>query len=117
MFLVSQGHNPITLAEGLVTAPWQMILARALQGISAAMVFAPALALAGDLAEEGQTGTQLSILSVAFGLGISFGTILSGYAIRFGFVAPFAVGAGLAVLGVFLVQTQVPDMKITSNTY
>ena len=111
------GLAPITLAEGLVTAPWQMILARALQGISAAMVFAPALALAGDLAEEGQTGTQLSILSVAFGLGISFGTILSGYAIRFGFVAPFAVGAGLAVLGVFLVQTQVPDMKITSNTY
>lgn len=108
------GLAPITLAEGLVTAPWQMILARALQGISAAMVFAPALALAGDLAEDGQAGTQLSILSVAFGLGISFGTILSGYAIRFGFVTPFAIGAGLAAIGVVLVRTQVPEIKPSS---
>lgn len=85
-----------------------------MQGISAAMVFAPALALAGDLAEDGQAGTQLSILSVAFGLGISFGTILSGYAIRFGFVTPFAIGAGLADIGVVLVRTQVPEIKPSS---
>lgn len=99
---------PITLAEGLVIEPWQMILARALQGISAAMVFAPALALAGDLAEDGQTGAQLSVLTVSFGLGISFGAVISGYAIRFGFVVPFAIGAVLALLGAVLVQTQVP---------
>lgn len=106
------GLAPITLAQGLVTTPWQMIMARTLQGISAAMVFAPALALAGDLTEEGQAGAQLSVLTVSFGLGISFGTIVSGYAIRFGFVAPFAVGAVMAALGVVLVQTQVPDTKI-----
>lgn len=98
---------PITLLEGLVTAPWQMIVARALQGVSAAMVFAPALALAGDLAEEGQTGAQLSVLTVSFGLGISFGAIISGYAIRFGFIIPFAIGAVLAAMGAVLVQTQV----------
>ncbi len=106
------GLAPITLAQGMVTEPWQMILARALQGISAAMVFAPALALAGDLTEEGQTGAQLSVLTVSFGLGISAGTIISGYTIRFGFITPFAVGAGLAVLGIVLVQTQVPETKI-----
>ena len=105
------GLAPVTLMQGLVTAPWQMILARGLQGISAAMVFAPALALAGDLSDKKQVGAQLSVLSVSFALGISFGTILSGYAIRFGFLAPFAAGAVFALLGSFLVQTQVPGVR------
>lgn len=100
--------GPITFAEGLVTAPWQMIVARALQGICAAAVFAPALALAGDLAKKGQVGAQLSVLTVSFGIGISSGAFLSGYAIRFGFIAPFAVGAVLALLGAILIQTQIP---------
>lgn len=103
--------GPITFAEGLVTTPLQMIIARALQGICAAAVFAPALALAGDLAKKGQVGAQLSVLTVSFGIGISFGTVISGYAIRFGFVAPFAIGAILAVIGAILVQTQVPKDK------
>lgn len=100
---------PTTLAQGVATAPWHMILARAFQGVSAAMVFAPALALAGDLAKKGQEGAQLSILTVSFGLGISFGALVSGYAIRFGFVAPFAFGAVLAVFGIILVKSQVQD--------
>ena len=102
---------PSTMAQGLATVPWHMILARAFQGVSAAMVFAPALALAGDLAQKGQEGAQLSVLTVSFGLGISFGALLSGYAIRFGFLAPFAIGAILAACGVFLVKTQVPNDK------
>ena len=99
---------PIVLAEGMVTQPWEMITARALQGISAAMVFAPALALAGDLTDKGQTGSQLSVVTMAFGLGISLGSFLSGYAVRFGYVVPFIVGASLAVIGVLIVTTQVP---------
>ena len=75
------------------------------------MVFAPSLALAGDLAEKGQTGTQLSVLTVAFGLGISLGAFLSGYAVHFGFIVPFVVGAVLAGCGALLVKTQVPKEK------
>jgi len=99
---------PIILAEGMVTQSWEMITARAFQGISSAMVFAPALALAGDLAEKGQTGSQLSVVTMAFGLGISLGSFLSGYAVRFGYVVPFIVGAALAGIGVLIVTTQVP---------
>lgn len=107
------GLMPIVLAEGLVTEPWQMITARALQGISAAMVFAPSLALAGDLAEKGQTGSQLSVVTMAFGLGISLGSFVSGYAIRFGYITPFLVGAILAGLGVLIVKSQIPkDLKV-----
>src|SRR5699024_12227879 len=46
------GLIPATLLQGIVVAPWQMIIARLFQGLSAAMVFAPALALAGDIAKE-----------------------------------------------------------------
>jgi len=103
------GLIPTTLLQGVVVAPWQMIGARLLQGTVAAMVFAPALALAGDLAEEGQSGAQLSVLTVSFGLGIALGQFLSGFLIRFGFLAPFIAGAVLAAVGLVLVYTQVDD--------
>jgi MFS family permease len=109
------GLMPIVLAEGLVTEPWQMITARALQGISAAMVFAPSLALAGDLAEKGQTGSQLSVVTMAFGLGISLGSFVSGYAIRFGYITPFLVGSILAGLGVLIVKSQIPKHLKVQN--
>ncbi|MGO3237674.1 MAG: MFS transporter [Psychroflexus halocasei] len=100
---------PIVLFEGMSTESWHMIVSRALHGISAAMVFAPALALAGDLAKKGQVGAQLSVLTVAFGLGISLGAFLTGFAIRFGFAVPFIIGSVLAGIGAILVYTQVPS--------
>ncbi len=100
---------PTTLVQGLVVAPWQMIVVRLLLGGSAAMVYAPALALAGDLAKSGQSGSQLSMLTVAFGLGLSFGQLTTGFLVRYGFVAPFAFGAALAGVGLILVYTQVEE--------
>lgn len=103
------GLIPTTLLQGMAAAPWQMIIARLLQGATAAMVFAPALALAGDLARRGQAGAQLSVLTVAFGLGIALGQFTSGFTVHFGYVVPFVVGAGLAALGALIVHTQVDD--------
>lgn len=102
---------PTTLIQGFVTAPWEMIGARLLQGIAGAMMLAPALALAGDLAEEGQAGAKLSVLTVAFGLGISFGQIVSGLLVQYGFAIPFAIGAALALGGATLVRTQVRESQ------
>ena len=100
---------PTTLAQGLVTTPATMIAARFLQGVAAAMVFAPGLALAGDLAQLGESGTKLSVLTMAFGLGVALGPISSGFLIRYGFVVPFAFGAALAAVGLVLVYTQVEE--------
>jgi MFS family permease len=72
-------------------------------------VFAPALALAGDLAGAGESGTQLSILTMAFGLGVALGPLLSGVLVAYGFVVPFAFGALLAVIGLVMVITQVEE--------
>lgn len=101
--------GPATLAQGIVTTPELMIGARFVQGVAVAMVFAPALALAGDLAKHGQSGTQLSVLTMAFGLGVAIGPLVSGFLVGYGFILPFAFGAALAALGLALVYTQVNE--------
>ncbi|WP_247731111.1 MFS transporter [Halovivax limisalsi] len=100
---------PATLAQGVVTTSGAMLLARLGQGIAGAMVFAPGLALAGDLAPEGESGTTLSVLTMAFGFGIAIGPLVSGFLVGLGFVVPFAFAAGLAALGAVLVATQVEE--------
>jgi len=100
---------PSTLAQGLVTVPWTMILARLVQGIGVAAVFAPSLAVAGDLAREGRSGSTLSLLTMGFGLGTAIGPLVSGFLFRFGFVVPFAFATVLAVLGLAIVYTQVEE--------
>ncbi len=100
---------PATLAQGIVTTPTLMVLARLAQGTAVAMVFAPGLALAGDLARTGQSGTQLSVLTMAFGLGVAIGPLASGFLVGFGFIYPFAFGAFLALVGLVLVYTQVEE--------
>ena len=100
---------PTTLAQGLVTTPWTMVFARLAQGIAGAMVFSPALALAGDLARRGESGLQLSILTMAFGIGLSIGQLLSGFLVGWGYVVPFATGATLALAAAALVRTEVEE--------
>ena len=65
--------------------------------------------MAGDLAKIGESGTTLSVLTMAFGLGVAVGPISSGNLVRFGFVVPFAFGAALAAVGLVLVYTQVEE--------
>lgn len=98
---------PTTVLQGLVEAPWQMMGLRVLQGGAGAMIFAPALALAGDLTAKGQSGAQLSVLTVAFGLGIAAGQLTAGGFVRYGFAVPFVLGGILAVGAGLLVFTQV----------
>lgn len=105
------GLVPTTLLQGMVTVPWEMIVVRGAQGVAGAMIFAPALALAGDNTEQGQSGAQLSVLTVAFGFGIAVGQLISGFFVQYGFVVPFAVGSVLAAGAALLVTTQVHERK------
>ncbi len=100
---------PAVLAQGLVTSPWTMLFARLVHGVAVAMVFAPALAAAGDIAVEGESGTTLSVLTMAFGLGTAIGPLLSGALFGYGFLVPFAVGSALGVAALALVVTQIEE--------
>jgi MFS family permease len=100
---------PTTLLQGIVTDPIVMTLVRLAQGVAVAFVFAPSLALAGDLARKGESGTTLSVLTMGFGFGIALGPLASGWLVGFGFLVPFAVGAALAVVAFAAVVTQVEE--------
>ncbi|AEM56561.1 MFS transporter [Haloarcula hispanica N601] len=101
---------PSVFAQGVVTGPWSMLLARFVQGIAVALVFAPSLALAGDLAGARGSGTTLSVLTMAFGLGVAIGPLASGLLYNFGsFSTPFTAGAALAFVGLVLTYTQVEE--------
>jgi len=78
-------------------------------------VFSPSLALAGDLAREGESGTTLSVLTMGFGFGVALGPLASGWLYGFGFVVPFAVGAAAAVLALIAVFTQVEETLDTGD--
>ncbi|WP_331235942.1 MFS transporter [Natronorarus salvus] len=101
--------GPTTLVQGFVPTSELMFLARFAQGVAGAMVFAPALALAGDLATGGDSGKRLAVLTMAFGLGIAAGPLLAGFLVPYGFPVPFAFGAGLSIVGLVLVYTQVEE--------
>ena len=100
---------PTTLLQGIVTDSIVMTVVRLAQGVAVACVFAPSLALAGDLAREGESGTTLSVLTMGFGFGIALGPLASGWLVGFGFIVPFAVGAGIAVVAFAAVVTQVEE--------
>jgi MFS family permease len=100
---------PSVAAQGFVTDSLLMVAARFVQGAAVAMVFAPSLALAGDLAGEGESGTTLSVLTMAFGLGVAFGPLLSGFLERFGFAVPFVFGAVLAVVAFVITYSQIDE--------
>ncbi|MFP4624650.1 MAG: MFS transporter, partial [Gemmatimonadota bacterium] len=100
---------PTTLAQGLVVTSLGMLFARLAQGLAGAMVFSPALALAGDLARKGQSGLQLSVLTMAFGIGLSLGQLMAGFLVALGYTVPFATGAALAVIATLLVRTEVQE--------
>jgi len=105
---LAQGFTT-TLAAGVVDASTLMILARFLQGVAVASVFAPSLALAGDIAREGESGSTLSLLTMGFGLGVAFGTLFSGILVGFGFAVPFVVATAGGAVGLLLVYTQVGE--------
>jgi MFS family permease len=98
-----------TLSQGFVTTSIGMLATRIGQGVAGALVFAPGLALAGDIAKDRDSGTKLAVLSMSFGLGTAIGPLASGFLVRFGFAVPFVFGAGLALIGFVLVYTQVEE--------
>ncbi|MFB6167435.1 MAG: MFS transporter [Haloferacaceae archaeon] len=97
------------VSPGGVSSPLLMVVGRLVQGVAVAMVFAPSLALAGDLARKGDSGTKLSVLTMAFGLGVAAGPTTAGFLVRYGLVVPFVFAAALGLVALGLVYTQVSD--------
>lgn len=101
---------PSITVQGFVIGSYQMLFARIVQGVSVALVFAPSLALAGDMAEDRNPGLYLSVLTGGFQLGIAAGPTVSGLLFSIGgFSTPFVFSGLAATMGLILVQLYIPN--------
>ncbi len=107
---------PSTIWIAYVGSTTQFVLARMCQGIGVASVAAPTFALGGDKSTTEKRGREMSLLTMAFGLGIALGPLFAGiFAGQFGFATPFLVGAGLLVTSSLLVSLLVSRSELQTT--
>ncbi len=99
-----------TAPMGFVTTTFQLAGLRVLQGIASGAIAAPAFALAGDLAQSGGEGRQMSIVTMGFGYGISMGTLMAGILAVLFFALPFLVAGLLSLIAAWVVYHFVDEM-------
>lgn len=95
---------PTTILQGYVGTTGQLVMVRLAQGVGMAGLSAPIFALAADKSKGGKAGTQMSIVTTSFGLGIALGPVMAGVMSGYiSFQSPFILGGGLCLIASFLV--------------
>lgn len=85
------------------TETWVLIIARALQGISGAVVWIVGLALLADTVDPSRIGVAMGYVTMAFSAGTMVGPFLGGVMYeKLGHWAVFAVALGLVVFDILL---------------
>lgn len=100
---------PATALLGEVTSMLQLTLLRVFQGIAAAGIAAPALAVVADLSRSGGEGRQMSIITTGFGIGMAVGPLIAGLLAIIFFELPFLAGGLLSLVGVWIVYRYMPE--------
>jgi MFS family permease len=98
-----------TAPMGYVTAAWQLMTLRAIQGVASGAIAAPTFALGGDLSCAGGEGRQMSIITMGFGLGIAVGTLMAGLLAVVSLALPFLAAAVAMVVASWTVFRVVPE--------
>jgi EmrB/QacA subfamily drug resistance transporter len=100
------------IASGLCAiAPylWLLMVARALQGLGAAVMLALAMALVGEVLPKEKTGSAMGLLGSMSAVGTALGPGLGGFLMTgFGWQAIFWINIPLALLTCLLVYRYVP---------
>ncbi|MGA9347310.1 MAG: MFS transporter [Anaerolineae bacterium] len=104
------GFTAATLGYVLATAPWHLILTRAIQGATAGMMLPIARAFIGDLCPTGEEGKWQGIANAAFFGGFAFGPLIGGpIAEWYGYNTAFYVMGGICLLSFLLALRFLPE--------
>ncbi|WP_246707699.1 MFS transporter [Ensifer oleiphilus] len=119
--LLLGGIAVFTLASGLSgLAPtlWLLIVARALQGLGAAIMMALTMAFVAETVPKARTGSAMGLLGTMSAIGTALGPPLGGALIAgFGWRALFLVNVPLGILTYVLAHRHLPaDRKATTRS-
>lgn len=110
--LLMAGLAVFTLASvlcGVASELWQLVAARAVQGIGAAALIAMTMALVGDTVPKRQTGRAMGLLGTTSAIGTALGPSLGGVLVHgFGWPALFFINVPLGALALFLAWRHLP---------
>jgi EmrB/QacA subfamily drug resistance transporter len=102
-----------TIAGGLGTNPGQLIAARAVMGLGAALIFPATLSLLTHVfTERGERARAIGLWGATTGVGIAVGPIVGGWLLEhFSWSSVFFALAPIAALGAVLVIASVPTSR------
>ena len=102
-----------SVAGGLTTSAGQLIAARCVMGLGAAMVFPATLSLISNIfTERGERARAIGLWGATAGMAIALGPIAGGWLLeRFSWSSIFFAMAPVALLGVLLVAWSVPTSR------
>jgi EmrB/QacA subfamily drug resistance transporter len=102
-----------SLAGGLGNSPGQLIAARAVMGVGAALVFPATLSLLTNVfTERGERARAIGLWGATTGVGIAVGPIVGGWLLeRFSWSSVFFALVPVAALGALLVSISVPTSR------
>jgi len=117
--LLLAGIFLFTLASGLCgIAPtlWLLIVARALQGLGAAVMMALTMAFVGETVPKAKTGSAIGLLGTMSAIGTALGPSLGGVLIAgLGWRAIFFVNVPLGILALLLAWRYLPGDRKGPN--
>ncbi|MDX2109362.1 MAG: MFS transporter [Verrucomicrobiota bacterium] len=97
-------------ACGLAPILWLLIVARAAQGLGAAIMMALALAFVSEIVPKAKTGRAMGLLGTVSAIGTALGPSLGGILIAgFGWQALFLINVPLGVLAFILARNNLPE--------
>jgi EmrB/QacA subfamily drug resistance transporter len=102
-----------TIAGGLGTSPEELIAARAVMGLGAALIFPATLSLLTNVfTERGERARAIGLWGATTGVGIAVGPIVGGWLLEhFSWSSVFFALAPIASLGALLVLASVPTSR------
>jgi EmrB/QacA subfamily drug resistance transporter len=102
-----------TVAGGLGNSPGELIAARAVMGLGAALIFPATLSLLTNVfTERGERARAIGLWGATTGIGIALGPIVGGWLLeRDGWESVFFALAPIAALGLLLVAVSVPSSR------
>jgi EmrB/QacA subfamily drug resistance transporter len=102
-----------TIAGGLGNSPGQLIAARAVMGLGAALIFPATLSLLTNVfTERGERARAIGLWGATTGVGIALGPIVGGWLLeRDGWESVFFALAPIAALAIVLVAAYVPSSR------